>query len=102
MWMPVSHYLGRLAALLGRSERRRAALRRAPWSCDGERSRRRCSRPATRIAWGRLLLSGGPEDAARARELLEQARSSAEALDAAGMYDAPRGNACPLSRQSRS
>ena len=83
IWMPVSHYLGRLAALLGRSEDAERHFERALEL--EERFEAPLFAAATRIAWGRLLLGGGSEDAARAHELLEQARSSAKALDAAGI-----------------
>ena len=83
MWMPVSHYLGRLAALLGRSDDAERHFERALEL--EERFEAPLFAATTRIAWGRLLIAGGPEHAARARELLEQARRSAEALDATGI-----------------
>jgi class 3 adenylate cyclase/tetratricopeptide (TPR) repeat protein len=83
MWMPTSHYLGRLGALLGRTEDAERCFERALRLEEGFEAPLFAA--ATRIGWARLLLGGDSGDAARARELLEQARSSAESLGGAGI-----------------
>jgi class 3 adenylate cyclase/tetratricopeptide (TPR) repeat protein len=90
VWMPVAHYLGRLAGVLGRAE-------------DAERHFARALEletefesplfvAATQLALGRLLLSrDSPGDVERARGLLTEARATGEELDL-GMIEQRAGN----------
>ena len=85
---PVSHYLGGLAAVLGRYEEAGAYFVRSAALCEHMGARFFGAR--TDLLWGRMLAErDGPGDRERGRRLLEQARSAAEA----GGYEAVRRRA---------
>lgn len=73
---PVSHYLGALAAVVGRVEEAEAWFESA--ASLAERTGARFFLAQTRLRWGALLASrGAVGDGARARRLLEDARDAA-------------------------
>jgi tetratricopeptide (TPR) repeat protein len=79
VWMPVAHYLGRLAHVLGRPEDAQRHFARALEL--EERFEAPLFAATTRLAWGRSLLEGGAAaDAARAQELLARAHADGERL----------------------
>jgi len=77
---PVTHDLGLLATVLGRYDEAEQHF------ADAERFQERAATPAslvhTRLAWARMLLRRGrPDDASRARALLEAAKAGARQVD---------------------
>jgi class 3 adenylate cyclase/tetratricopeptide (TPR) repeat protein len=75
---PVSHYLGGLAAVLGRHDQADAYYARAAALSAQMGAEFFVAR--TNLSWGRMLAERrGPDDAERARDLLTRARASAEA-----------------------
>jgi pentatricopeptide repeat protein len=74
----VDHYLGLLAAVLGRFGQADAYFNSA--ALLHERLAAPTWLARTRLEWARILSRGGPGDAKRARELLEQALATAREL----------------------
>ncbi len=75
---PVSHYLGGLAAVLGRHDQADTYYARA--AALSEQMGAEFFVARTNLSWGRMLAERrGPDDAERARDLLTRARATAEA-----------------------
>ena len=76
LWMPIAHYLGRLAETLGRPEDADRHFARAIELEEGFRAP--LFTAATRLTWGRALGDRGEHE--RGRELLEQALAAGREL----------------------
>jgi hypothetical protein len=75
---PICHYLGGLAAVLGRHDVAEQYLQRSAELCESAGAQFFLAQ--TQLLWGRTLaISGGPGDIERARELLARASASAVA-----------------------
>ena len=73
---PIGHYVGGLATVLGRFDEADTYFAQA--SSMSTRARARFFGARTDLLWGRMLIArGGPDDAARARDLLTQAHTVA-------------------------
>ena len=85
---PVSHYLGGLAAVLGRHDQADAYYARAAALSAQMGAEFFVAR--TNLSWGRMLAERqGPDDAERARDLLTRARDTAEARGYGPWPDGP-------------
>jgi class 3 adenylate cyclase/tetratricopeptide (TPR) repeat protein len=79
IWLPTAHYLGLLAASLGRRESADAHFARAVEIAEGFRAPLLAA--WSRLAWGRSLIeSEDPAEAARGRELLTEAQAAGRQL----------------------
>ena len=75
---PVSHYLGGLAAVLGRYDEADAYFTQA--AAFNERADAKFFAARTNLLWGKMLAErNAPADAEKARELLAEAHTSAAA-----------------------
>jgi tetratricopeptide (TPR) repeat protein len=75
---PVSHYVGGLAAVLGRFDEADAYFSQSASMCDRARAKFFAAR--TDVSWGRMLAErSAPRDVDRARGLLTQAHAAAAA-----------------------
>jgi hypothetical protein len=78
-WMPTAHYLGMLAATLGKMEAAEAHFARAIELEDAFEAPLFAA--CTRLSWGQALLeSDGAGDAERGREILNQALAAGREL----------------------
>jgi tetratricopeptide (TPR) repeat protein len=81
---PVSHFLGGLAALLGRYDEADSYFARA--AAFNERARAKFFAAQTDLLWGRMLVErGATSDAERARDLLERSQAAARAFGYGGV-----------------